>query len=239
MKKPHTDIIVAAYGWQHPGWCGGFYPEDLPEDWQLSFYSNEFRAVVVPASAWTGDDPLDAERWVEDVSEEFVFYLEVVDVLADWAKIAEATEPFGEQLAGILLRPAELDADLAMIAGSLDAAVALAPTCLLLPERMELSELGSSLLNQCGVSLCWNGGEAEPTWSLGGFAVVCVTGTITDNTAYTPRQWREIIESCLRCKIEGELKRSVLLMVEQESLDLDSLRDAMMIGDMLAIPDID
>ena len=243
MKKKHTDIVVAAYGWQYPDWDGEFYPEDLPEDWKLSFYSNEFRAVVIPASAWVGDDSLDAERWVEDVSDDFTFYLEVVDVLPDWVKIAEAAKPFGKQLAGILLRPGELDADLAMIGSSLDAAIALAPVCLLLPEQMELSEVGNSLLHEQAVSVCWNTSEGVPNWSQGGFAVARVAG----NVDYTPRQWREIIEQCLRCEIEGGnkngsaagLKRKVLLMVEHESLNLDSLRAAMMIGDMLVIPEID
>ena len=247
MNKKHTDIVVAAYGWQYPDWNESFYPEDLPEDWRLSFYSNEFRAVVVPASVWVGDDPLDAERWVEDVSDEFTFYLEVVDILADWVKISAAAKPFGKKLAGILLRPVTLDADLAMIASSLDAATALAPVCLLLPEKMELSETGNSLLLEQGVSVCWDTAKGVPVWSQGGFAVA----RVANNMECTPRQWREIIEQCLRCEIVGEpenevsteagagIKRKVLLMVEHKSLNLDSLRAAMMIGDMLVVPRID
>lgn len=239
MNKTHTDIIVAAHGWSHPGWCDDFYPEDLPEDWQLSFYSNEFRAVVVPASAWSIEDPLEIERWAEDTSEDFVFYLEVVGLQTDWVRLAEAVKPLGEQLGGILLRPVEVDADLAMIASCLDAAVTVAPVCVLLPEKMELSEIGRSLLKQQNVSLCWNVGEGNPTWTQGGFAVARVASTITGAMNYTPRQWRETIEQCLRCTIEDGRKRRVLLMVDQESPDIDSLRAAVMIGDMLVIPDID
>jgi len=243
MTKTHTDIIVAAYGWSHPDWCGKFYPEDLPEDWQLAYYSNEFRAVVVPASAWSGDDSVEIERWLEDTSEEFVFYLEVVDLLTDWDKLAEAVKPLGDHLGGILLRPVAVDADLAMIASCLDAAVAVAPVCVLLPPKTELSEVGNSLLKQQNVSLCWNAGEGEPPWTQGGFAVARVAGTIASATNYTPRQWRETIEQCLRCNIESGtgagLKRQVLLMVEQESPDIDALRAGVMIGDMLVIPDID
>ena len=239
MKKTHTDIIVAAHGWSHPGWSESFYPEDLPEDWRLSFYSNEFRAVVVPASAWSSEDPLEIERWAEDASEDFVFYLEVVSLQTDWVKLAEAVKPLGEHLGGILLRPDVVDADLAMIASCLDAVVTIAPVCVLLPEKVELSDVGNSLLKKHKVSLCWNADEGKPTWTQGGFAVARVTGTIAGNSAYTPRQWREIIEQCLRCDIEDGLKRKVLLMVDQESPDIDALRAAQMIGDMLVIPDID
>ena len=41
------NITVGSYGWRHPHWRGSFYPEDLPEDWQLSYYSNEFSVVMV------------------------------------------------------------------------------------------------------------------------------------------------------------------------------------------------
>lgn len=239
MKKTHTDIIVAVHGWSHPGWNESFYPEDLPEDWRLSFYSNEFRAVVVPASEWSGADPLEVERWVEDASGDFVFYLEVVSLQTDWARLAEVVKPLGEHLGGILLRPAVVDADLAMMASCLDAAVTIAPVCVLLPKKVKLSETGRRLLKQRKVSLCWNTDEGKPTWTQGGFAVARVAGTIAGNTTYTPRQWREIIEQCLRCTIDDGQKRQVVLMVDLESPDIDAVRAAQMIGDMLVIPDID
>ena len=235
MNKTHTEIIVAARGWSHPDWRKNFYPEDLPEDWQLSFYSNEFRAVVVPESVWFAGGALEAERWVEDTNEDFVFYLELADLLADWARLTKVAQALGDRLGGILLRPAELDADLAMLSSCLDAVEAVAPVCLLVPPNVKLSEIGRDLLKQHGVSPCWNTDQGEPDWTQGGFAVARAAG----NIAYTPRHWREIIERCLRCEIQGGGKRKVLLMVEQESPDIDALRAAMMIGDMLVIPDIE
>jgi hypothetical protein len=234
MTKPHTDIIVAARGWSHPTWCDGFYPDDLPEDWQLSYYSNEFRAVVVPAEDFAVVDPLEVERWAEDTSEDFLFYLEVEDLFIDWAKFAEVIQPLGEQLGGILLRPLKVDSDLAMIASCLDAATELAPVCVLLPDEVKLSQTGRDLLAQHHVELCWDVHKGEPGWRGGGFAVARVGG----NNYYTPREWRETIEACLRCKNDSDDKRTVLLMVEHASPDIDELRAAMMIGDMLVIPDI-
>jgi len=234
MTKPHTEIIVAARGWSHSCWMDSFYPDDLPEDWQLAYYSNEFRAAVVPAMEFADIDPLEVERWVEDASEYFVFCLEVTDLLTDWEKFAQAVKPLGTHLQGILLRPLEVDADLAMLASCLDAATAIAPVCVLLPDGVVPSDRGKNLLAQHGVELCWNTRTDEPDWRRGGFMVARVAG----NNHYTPREWRETIEACLRCNNESSEKRTVLLMVEHDEPDPDVLRAGMMIGDMLVIPDI-
>ncbi len=234
MTKSNTDIIVAARGWSYPAWNQSFYPDDLPEDWQLAYYSNEFRAVMVPATEFTNVDPLEVERWVEDVIEGFEFYLEVTDLFIDWAQFAQAAKPLGAYLKGILLRPLTVDEDLAMIAHSLDAAVALAPVCVLLPDGVTISSSGRGLLAQHGVELCWNTHEDKPDWRGGGFVAARVKG----NNHYTPKEWRETIETCLRCDNKSSDRRKVLLMVEHESPEPDALRAAMMIGDMLVIPDI-
>lgn len=81
MKR---NISVGAYGWRHSHWSGTFYPEDLPvsaeEDWRLTYYSNEFNCVLVPADYWLclsdQDDAIDCEHWLDEVNDEFQFYVE-------------------------------------------------------------------------------------------------------------------------------------------------------------------
>lgn len=234
MTSSHTDIIVAAHGWLHPPWQGEFYPHDLPEDWYLSYYSNEFRAVVVPAAVWAQTGVVETERWLEDVHEGFVFYLEVADLLTDWARFADIINPLDGRVGGIILRPGQLDADLAMAAPSLEAALALAPVTLVLPEGTVLSGEGEALLQQLGVERAWTVGQGEPAWRGAGLALARVVG----NLNYTPRQWRETIEACLACDIvPADASRRVLLMVEGEPPDIEGLRAAMMIADMLVLPD--
>jgi enamine deaminase RidA (YjgF/YER057c/UK114 family) len=78
------NISVGAYGWRHSHWSGTFYPEDLPvsaeEDWRLTYYSNEFNCVLVPADYWLclsdQDDAIDCEHWLDEVNDEFQFYVE-------------------------------------------------------------------------------------------------------------------------------------------------------------------
>ncbi len=50
------NIEVGARGWA----CQDYYPEDLPEDWQLDYYSNDFSALLVPQSQWRS---WDREAW--------------------------------------------------------------------------------------------------------------------------------------------------------------------------------
>lgn len=75
MDKHHITIDIAAYGLESEPWQG-FYPADLPEDWRLDFYCNEFRAVVVPIEIWQKIDADDLEEWQENAHEQFRFYFE-------------------------------------------------------------------------------------------------------------------------------------------------------------------
>ena len=68
-------VLIGASGWKHQTWLQDFYDEDLPEDWQLSFYANEFPLVYVPISHWLNNEELG--QWCEDTAESFRFILEI------------------------------------------------------------------------------------------------------------------------------------------------------------------
>ena len=65
------NLRVGTVGWQHKDWLDGFYPEGMPEDWQLDFYSNIYSAVLVPQTDWV--------QWQEDELEEIQEALEGED----------------------------------------------------------------------------------------------------------------------------------------------------------------
>lgn len=69
-------IQVGALGWLHPDWQGVFYPDDLPADWQLSYYNTQFQAVYLPAAYWQAATTLDWQSWLEDTQPGFSFLLE-------------------------------------------------------------------------------------------------------------------------------------------------------------------
>ncbi|MEQ1661194.1 MAG: hypothetical protein ABL877_00700 [Thiobacillus sp.] len=69
-------IQVGALGWQHPDWQGTFYPDDLPADWQLSYYNTQFQVVYLPAAYWQAATAADWHGWLEDTLPGFHFLLE-------------------------------------------------------------------------------------------------------------------------------------------------------------------
>ncbi len=75
MLEAHR-LIVGAHGWDHADWNGTFYPEDLPEEWRLNYYSNEFSGVLVPEVVWRKADPEVVAGWCDEVAEGFLFFLE-------------------------------------------------------------------------------------------------------------------------------------------------------------------
>jgi len=101
------NLSVGAWGWKHPEWEKDvFYPDDLPADWQLSYYSNEFDVVVVPASYWTADG-YGEEDWLDDVEDDFVFYIEwpflQCSGFEDYKKCAQACADIEGQLSAVLV----------------------------------------------------------------------------------------------------------------------------------------
>ncbi len=79
-------IRVGACDWDHAHWQGDFYPDDLPQDWRLSYYANEFSTVLVPEARWRAEG-VDFEQWAEDVHEGFRFYFLTADRSADETQI--------------------------------------------------------------------------------------------------------------------------------------------------------
>jgi uncharacterized protein YecE (DUF72 family) len=87
-------MYLGARGWQHRGWCGSFYPDDLPQDWELAYYSNEYNAVLVPPALWQQADIATLNSWREEVVDDFRFYLELsAQQCVETAKPAGATGP--------------------------------------------------------------------------------------------------------------------------------------------------
>jgi len=98
-----SSIQVGAFDWQRLHWSGDFYPDDLPEDWRLSYYANEFSAVLVPAQIWQSQGA-DIEHWCDEVHEGFRFYLhrEAGAVADIEKKSAEVRQRLGAQFAGFV-----------------------------------------------------------------------------------------------------------------------------------------
>lgn len=238
MTNSSLELYIAARSWNHSSWRGNFYPEDLPDDWRLSYYSNEFHAIVVPESEWVDIDLVEIERWIDDTNEEFLFFLEVENSLADWQQITDRISCMGYQLGGLLLRPTEVDTDLSILTSSLVSAKKLAPVSLLLPVNVELSSSGKDLLREHKIECGWNVGRGDPGWAHSRLDSELAIAYVTGNKTFTAREWREIIEVCLQYgDIEHNANvRRMLLVIDNEEPQINDLRTATMIGEMLNMP---
>jgi hypothetical protein len=94
-------LLLGARDWEHSAWNMDFYPEDLPVDWRLSYYANEFQVVMVPATRWMESGPEELAQWREEVPQGFRFYLEVDDGGRIGAWVRRWGEPLCEVLASL------------------------------------------------------------------------------------------------------------------------------------------
>lgn len=68
--------LLGARGWTWPEWEDGFYPQDMPPEWRLTFYNTQFHCVFLPASEWRGASEEQLRQWAEDTHDQFLFLLE-------------------------------------------------------------------------------------------------------------------------------------------------------------------
>lgn len=92
-------VSIAAVDWDHAAWSGSFYPPDLPPEWRLGYYANEFPAVVLPPERWRAVDAAQVAQWLEDTGPRFRFF---VDASAGVAVPAWLLQALGARLGGVL-----------------------------------------------------------------------------------------------------------------------------------------
>ena len=108
VQKPTPSIALGAWDWRHAEWNGRFYADDLPKEWHLTFYSNEFDAVGLYAAGWVTTPISEMEQWVEDTHEGFRFHLVMPSMVLKgdedvFAGIAERLAILQPRLGSILL----------------------------------------------------------------------------------------------------------------------------------------
>ncbi|MEA3412719.1 MAG: hypothetical protein U9R74_14425 [Pseudomonadota bacterium] len=102
-----VSLEIGAFGWDRADWVGSFYPADLPVEWRLTYYANEFDAVLIPADLWESEAASHVEAWCEDVSGRFRFFAELGTSQVDGARrrwVMSRLDALGETLHGLVLR---------------------------------------------------------------------------------------------------------------------------------------
>lgn len=94
-----NNLQIGTVGWLHSDWQGAFYPADMPEEWQLDYYSNALHVVLVPEVEWLAWDEEEAAEYADTVGE-FWFYLAVEGT---WDEAKRQQLRMVKQIFGVLL----------------------------------------------------------------------------------------------------------------------------------------
>ncbi len=193
-------LLIGTRGWEHPGWRGRFYPEELPEDWRFCYYSNWLRAVLVPAETWGAVTRGEVRAWAEDCDPEFRFVLELPAEVtapappsalrAQLAEFFKTIEPIRSRTAGLVVpadhRLEEPDAFAALLGRLAQSAF---PLCVDLPAARRTPAFleaaaahGAGLLWHCTL-------QSVPPPDTGGGLLVAVARTAD------PRTQRRLLEA--------------------------------------------
>jgi len=194
-------VLIGACDWNHPVWINDFYSEELPEEWQLGFYSNEFPVVYVPAARWINND--DLPEWNDEVSDTFRFILEIpYDILIDESRFTSAleqTKNLGEFCLGLVFQIKQNIA-VSLLQKHLNLAKAMVPVCIDKCGTLLSDEL-SDVLKQENISEVWDGrSENNESLNRGSLVVTLIEQENIDMVAL-----RKIIEGCLSVSTENRV----------------------------------
>lgn len=222
-------VLLGACGWKHQGWLNNYYSEELPTDWQLGFYSNEFPVVYVSAADWL--DASDLAEWTEDISDSFRFILEIPEHILEnkqyFIKALEKAKTLDEFCLGLVLKlPQSLRDDSALFQQYLEMAQAVTHVCVDKGDTT-LTASFKAMLVKNHVSEVWDGTLQENEGSLNGgyLAISHISGKELDMRAL-----RKIIEVCLTASNENCIS---VLCLDGDPPSLELLRNADIILELL------
>lgn len=233
-------VVIGACGWKHSAWLNDFYDEDLPEDWQLGFYSNEFPVVYVPAVVWLVVEDMDLSQWTEDVSDSFRFILELpADTLNDAAAYNAAltkAKNLGEFCLGLVLVVNQtLCDDPALLQSCIEKAKTVSMVCIDSQNVVPTQQL-NDLLIENDISNVWQAKPPEYEAEAGelmkfaaapgvNFALARVHG---QNLAMP--DLRKVLEACLSISNE---ECAAVLIFDGEPPSIEMMRNADMLLNLL------
>ncbi len=186
-----NDLLIGTWGWSDNGCCTGYYPDDMPRDWQLCYYSNLHRTVILPEDVWHHADDSDLEQWLEDTDPGFVFVpaigpAELDEIsngrLPDWSAI----ETLKDRIGCLLAMPSAAQLDTLQWLEPLKTNI---PLAVWLPETIEadLRDKAVKRLCQAGASVLWDTRTASQP-------EICGDWLLAIAEAQEPAKLRSLIE---------------------------------------------
>jgi len=226
-------VLMGTCGWKHQAWLNDFYEEDLPEEWQLGFYSNEFPVVYVPAADWldvSNSAEADLTEWAEDVADSFRFVLEIPETVLineeQYATALQTIERLGEYCLGVVLQlTPSICNDTALIKKRIETAKARALVCIDKSGQIFTAEI-NRILTELDVAEVWDGKSQRNENMNRGKLAVCRLAA--NELAMT--DLKNVVAACLSASTENCIS---VLCLEGDPPSLEKLRNADIILNLL------
>ncbi|MDH5181588.1 MAG: hypothetical protein OEZ39_17385 [Gammaproteobacteria bacterium] len=212
-------IMFGAAGWRHAAWQTIFYPDDLPEEWQLGYYGNEFPVVLFPADYWSLADESIAE-WLSDCGDALQFVCEFSSP-AQFQDQAGRLALFSGRCCGVICR---LSPD-EMTAGLPDSLPETEVPLSVDTAGQPVSPEATQLLQARGISLVRYDVAADIPVAQGRFVCTRVNSETTDMRAL-----RRIIESLLS---QTSARQTVVIIFDGTPPRIDVMRNAVVLLDLI------
>lgn len=222
-------LTIGGRGWEHEGWNGLFYPADLPSEWRLAYFANEFRAVLVPSEVWARCTRAQLVQWRADVRNDFRFFIELAcdpacmeGLVQVCTRLPDKLDVLGDLVGGLVLRLIQPPTG-----------QALREVLQRLPARYRVSLMlaGGALsaealhaVAEAGAALCWPAGQPAGSGCLGLVRV--------EDGEYTLRGLRQEIGAFLE---QARGSEHAFLFFDGDPPGLQAMRDAVVIKGLLGV----
>lgn len=227
-------ILMGTTSWRHGEWANEvFYPEDLPEDWYLSFYSNEFPVVLVTNDLWQNE--ADITQLLEEVEEQATEGFKIV-FECDWSTAdniesrVEKLESIKEWVGGILIRAKRDDFDLPEFRQQVASLKSRFQICIELNNgnTQGKNEIVKNFCDEHSISVCWNG-EGDPI--VPNDSTFWISRCDSDQDKKTTiQQLKTVIAEMLKRETQS---REHIIFIDGSPPNVEVVRNAMIMIDLM------
>lgn len=224
MLESHR-VFIGASGWLHQNWHEKFYPEDLPAEWQLAYYGNEFPVVLVREQEW--QQAGEVADWLEETEDSplFICELPLGNISNDMLGVAEPylqkIAQLGNRCLGIVCRVNnDIEAD--ELGALLEKCNQLAPTCIEVDEHH--TEALQDMLRSQSVSLVWNN-VSEQKQVNGSLVIANIS--MEDLSL---KELRQLMDKLLQYDDEQHV---IVLIMGGDNPDIEMIRQASMLLELM------
>lgn len=157
------ELMVGTIGWDHDDWVGGFYPDDLPDDWRFAYYSNDYRAVLATADHLRPENIAQNIEWIEDCDDVFRFIIEIPQsIVADsrsesLQNFINELAPLASRIGGFLFSTGDDGEDgVRLLKSKVELLQPLGPLCMDLTGGSEIPASLLDVIQEYNIGLCWH-----------------------------------------------------------------------------------